>query len=354
MELDSRIVFYDPICPAPYSRATLQQRGLGGSEACVVRIAEALGACVMQHCRTTTDGIFRPPSSATNVEHVIVVRDARALHDVRLLFPTARLYVWLHDLAAPGSTRARWLTSSSKYLGGVTLVCVSDFLCARIAAVVDPLDMANEVDVRTIYNPIDDDLAAGAAAIDDDKLVFLSSPNKGLSYALTAFQAIRKVIPGLRLFVANPGYRIIESQAVPNVVWLGTLPFAQAVAHASSALGVLMPNILLPETFGLVFAESNAVGTPVITHDVGAAREVLHAANPVLPIRSRQKSFARLARQFGVRAPHFLSGVGLRLGVFDDYIETIRAWRNGQRPKVTAEPRFRLSFVAQQWRQLLS
>src|SRR3954454_13354636 len=48
--IEPRIVFYDPVCPAPYTRATLEPRALGGSEASTVRVAEALDAVVMQHC----------------------------------------------------------------------------------------------------------------------------------------------------------------------------------------------------------------------------------------------------------------------------------------------------------------
>ena len=56
--LDPRIVFFDPMCPAPYSRATLDARALGGSEASAVRVAEALDAVVMQHCRHYAEGRY--------------------------------------------------------------------------------------------------------------------------------------------------------------------------------------------------------------------------------------------------------------------------------------------------------
>jgi glycosyltransferase involved in cell wall biosynthesis len=261
--------------------------------------------------------------------------------------------VWLHDLAAPGSTRARWLTQAADSLPGVTLVCVSDFLHRRVAAVVNRLERARDIEIRTLFNPIDDDLGPGDADVDTSKLVFLSSPNKGLSYALTAFQGIRRALPRLRLYVANPGYRQMSALELPEVVWLGALPPARAMAHARSALCVFMPNFRIPETFGLVFAEANAVGTPVLTHDCGAAREVLHQANPVLPIKALQRGCARLAHAFGANAPRVLAGPALRLGVFDDYIDLLRLWQSGQRPRVAADARFRLSAVADEWRRLL-
>lgn len=350
----SCIVFYDPVCPAPYSRELLECRGLGGSEACVVRVAEALDARVMQRGRRTAEGRYLPPGSSTEAKHVIVLRDARALRAARRRFPNARLYVWLHDLAAPGSTRGNWLAEAAPDLPGVTLICVSEFLRTRVAAIVDRLGLASQVRVITIFNPIDDDLGPGAGRVDDTKLVFLSSPNKGLGYALTVFQGLRRAIPGIRLFVANPGYRQFAPIALPDVVWLGTLSPSEAMAHARSALCVFMPNILLPETFGLVFAEANAVGTPVLAHDVGAAREVLHGGNPLLPVSPGQRFCARLSRTLGTRGLAAMSKVQASLGVYDDYLGTLRQWRSGERPRVTADARFRLRAVAAQWRKVLA
>src|SRR5579884_2370802 len=60
----SPVLFYDPGCPAPYSRRTLETAALGGTEATVVRIAEALDADVMQHNRTEADGRYLPASAA--------------------------------------------------------------------------------------------------------------------------------------------------------------------------------------------------------------------------------------------------------------------------------------------------
>jgi glycosyltransferase involved in cell wall biosynthesis len=138
------------------------------------------------------------------------------------------------------------------------------------------------------------------------------------------------------------------------VQWLGTLTPAQTLEQAASALCVFMPNFVLPETFGLVFAEANAVGTPVLAHDCGAAREVLHAANPVLAVRLRQRQFAWAMRALGWRASRQAAAVGARLGLFDQYLELLGTWRSGQRPRVAGAERFRLSRVAQDWRALLA
>jgi len=318
-----------------------------------VRIAEALDGVVMQHCRRTGEGRYQPLTPGPETEHVIVLRDARALKAVRPHFPKARFHVWLHDQVARGSTRARWLQTADPLLSGCTLICVSDFLRRNVEPVVRGLSSGSEIALRVIYNPVGDDLAPNGAGIDPDKLLFMSSPNKGLDYTLTAFQAIRRNIGGLKLYVANPGYRQVPRVALPGVEWLGTLAPAQVVEQARSALCVFMPNFLLPETFGLVFAEANAVGTPVLAHDCGAAREVLHDSNPVLAVRTRQRQFALLMRGLAWRGRRFAASAGLRLGVFDDYIELLSHWRAGQRPRVDVSNAFRQNAVVREWQALL-
>ncbi len=257
---------------------------------------------------------------------------------------------------APGSTRARWLASADEVLSscGGTVICVSNFLYRRVEAVLRNLPRSATVEMRTIFNPIDDALDRDGSFADPQKLVFLSSPNKGLSYSLAAFHAVRRVFPEMRLCVASPGYRQLQTIPLANVEWLGVLPPARAIAEARSAFCVFMPNFVLPETFGLVFAEANAVGTPVVAHDCGAAREVLHPNNPVLAVHRSQRNFELLTAVLPWRAKLSLAAMARQSSIFDDYVEMLRAWREGGRPVVRADPRFRISRVAQDWRNLLA
>jgi glycosyltransferase involved in cell wall biosynthesis len=321
-----------------------------------VRVVEALDAVLMQHNRRTMEGRYQPPQPSPAAKHVVVLRDARAIDAARRLFPNARIHLWLHDLAAPGSTRARWLASADAALsgGGGAVICVSNFLRQRVEAVLRSLPHSAAVEARTIFNPIDDALEPNGSTPDPLKMVFLSSPNKGLSYSLAAFQAVRRAIPGMRLCVANPGYRTLQTIPLADVEWLGVLPPKRAFAEARSAFCVFMPNFVLPETFGLVFAEANAVGTPVIAHDYGAAREVLHPQNPLLPVHRSQRNFELLTAVLPWRAKLSLAAMARQSSIFDDYVETLRAWRERGRPVVTADPRFRMSRVAQDWRALLA
>jgi len=350
------LLFFDPLCPRPYGEASLREAGLAGTEASTVRIAEALDAWVAQHNRTETAGRYRPPSAVAHVRDVVVLRDPRALKAAARLFPGARLTLWVHDRIEPGSSRARWFAAAAAELRRLApdIVCVSDYQHERVVATLAGLPGCERLAVRRIYNPVDDDIVPDGTAVDPTKLVFFSSPNKGLRFALDAFRALRRRMPDLRLCVGNPGYKSFAAAAIAGVEWLGSLPHARVLAEARAALCTFSPNFVIPETFGLVFAESRAVGTPVLTHDCGAAGEVLGDPGQLLPVtlalRAYEAPLHRLAPRWRA-VPALLAD---RLGLFDRYIERIDGWRNGERPRVGPDPRFRLSVIAGEWRRHLA
>ena len=109
----SAILFFDPVCQQPYDTRTLRREAMGGTEASLTRIADALDAYVMQHNRSDSWGRYLPVQPLPGVAHVVLNRDSRALPRIRELFPGARVYLWLHDQLNPGSTRARRLASTA-------------------------------------------------------------------------------------------------------------------------------------------------------------------------------------------------------------------------------------------------
>ena len=146
---------------------------------------------------------------------------------------------------------------------------MSEYQRARVAATVARLPGCERLAVRRIYNPVDDGIVPDGASVDPAKLVFFSSPNKGLRFTLDAFRALRRRMPELRLCVGNPGYKSFAAREIDGVEWLGSLPHARVLTEARSALCTFSANFVIPETFGLVFAESCAVGTPVLTMIAG-------------------------------------------------------------------------------------
>lgn len=352
----SSVLFYDPVCGEPYDTRTLRERAMGGSEATLTRIADALGAWVIQHNRAEDWERYRRPQRLAGITSIVVHRDARVLALLCEQYPAARPYLWLHDRFHPHSKRARWLAAVAvtPLQRVVTAVCVSDSQRAGVEATLHSLGLASRVRTLTIYNPVDDALAPDATPVDETKLVFFSSPNKGLDFTLDAFGALRRQMPDLRLIVGNPGYKADRTAAGAGVQFLGAQPQARMHAEVRSALCTFFPNFVIPETFGLVFAESHALGTPVLTHDCGAALEVVGDPQQVLPLtracRLYEGTFGHLPPAWR-RAPARLAAAA---GLFDAYVERIHAWRAGSRPQAAPDPRFRLSTVTAQWRSLLS
>jgi hypothetical protein len=350
------LLFFDPLCPRPYGEESLREGGLAGTEASTVRIAAALDAWVAQHNRTEARGRYRPPSAVAHVRHVVVLRDPRALKDAARLFPGAGLTLWVHDRIEPGSSRARWFERAAPQLRLLEpdIVCVSDYQRARVAATLAGLPGCERLAVRRIYNPVDDAIVPDGTSVDPGKLVFFSSPNKGLRFALDAFRALRRRMPDLRLCVGNPGYKSFTAAAAPGVEWLGSLPHARVLAEARAALCTFSPNFVIPETFGLVFAESRAVGTPVLTYDCGAAREVLGDPEQLLPVTWAARAYEAPLHRLEPRWRALPARLADRLGLFDGFIERIGRWRDGARPRVGPDPRFRLSAIAAEWRSHLA
>lgn len=327
-----RILFVDVACPAAYSTRTLYNEALGGTEATVVRIAERMGAehyvRVLQAPRQTAEQgrgnvTYAPMEEAAFKDRwdaVIVLRTPLPLMHAAKVNRDNKLYLWLHDLAHPALTRNAKVIEQS----GAKVVCVSKFHQQHITEALRAVG-CEKFTVTHVYNPVDNMLQPDSTPVDKNKLVFFSSPHKGLAYALHMFKQARNFNPAFRLFICNPGYYPdFNSAEHAGVVNLGKLRHAEAVDHVRSALCVFYPNIVFPETFGLVFAEANAVGTPVLTHNFGAASEVLDHPAQTLDCKDAQKTINRLM-----------------------------AWHGDNRPTVRVRPQFRLQEVYQQWAKLL-
>jgi glycosyltransferase involved in cell wall biosynthesis len=352
----SPVLFYDPVCQQSYDTRTLHEKALGGTEATLVRVADALGAWVMQHNRTHDWERYRSPQRISGITRVIISRDSRALPFVQKYYPGARIYLWLHDRFHPRARRARWLAATVPLLreSGATAVCVSDWQRAGVEATLASLGLAGIVPALTIYNPVDDALRPDGTAVDPGKLVFFSSPNKGLNFALDAFGELRRAMPQLRLLIGNPGYKEGDAAPRPGVEYLGPQPQARMHAHVRGALCTFAPNFVIPETFGLVFAESHALGTPVLTHAWGAAAEIVGDPQQLLPVSAAARCYEAVAGALPARWRRGPARLAAAVGVFDAYVERIRHWRSGARPGTAPDPRFHLSTVTAQWRALLS
>jgi len=272
-----RVLFTDLVAYKPYTCDTLRSEALGGTEATVLRVARGLAqrgheVALFQgidagRSETTIDGILHVNAgSEIKPDAVVHLRTAQAVAGFREHWPEARHLVWMHDLGGA------W--SRTEPVQGEELVCVSDFHAKQINEHLDEAPKA----IHRIYNVVEVDGMRYPKV--RGRLGFFSSPHKGLNQTIDAFFALSQSRPELSLVIANPGY-------IPNgpggsaigITNLGQLPHHRVMEEMSRCEVLFYPQTAVPETFGLVLAEANAMGTPVISHDHGAAMEVLMGAN---------------------------------------------------------------------------
>ena len=108
-------IFFDMVYDKPYDGTTLRSKGLGGTEATVIRVAEALAlkgrtVSVMQRGRATqkiSRGVTYLPATAmqsSTADRIVSLRDASTMPFLsKRAHYKSKLILWLHDLQM-GST----------------------------------------------------------------------------------------------------------------------------------------------------------------------------------------------------------------------------------------------------------
>jgi glycosyltransferase involved in cell wall biosynthesis len=324
-----RVAIVDPCCSAGYTPMTLAAGSLGGTEATVLRVTAMLarGTGIMHFqkgrdvAEVTEAGQMLPLEAAFvpgAARTLVVVNSWKVACKLRKVHPNARILLWLH--IHPG--RHNHPMAAALHEADIGVVCVSQSHARQLRAFLND-DMPLRID--HIHNPIADNLAPNATLRDPDRLLFASSPHKGLAQVFDQFRAVRAAIPGMTLAVADPGYLAWDTGPVPDgVTFLGTLPHASLIGEMRRSSCLFYPQTTFAETFGLVLAEANAVGLPVLVHrDLGANAEVAgHSAQ-------------------------LIDGTDIAA-----IIDRLRIWR-ATPPVVSGNPEFRLRTVVRRWADLL-
>jgi glycosyltransferase involved in cell wall biosynthesis len=114
------------------------------------------------------------------------------------------------------------------------------------------------------------------------------NPFKGIDVIVDAFREM----PQQRLIVvgSGPDFDRIQSRAASNVSLVGRVSDDELVSYMQSARAFLFA---APEDFGMIMAEAQSCGTPVIAYGVGGATEIvrdLSAPQPTGVLFSSQTS----------------------------------------------------------------
>ena len=279
----TRLLFIDPTTSHPYQPRTLYDRAVGATSTSVVRVAEGLAQrghrvtvaqCHRSWPSRSPGGVAYVPfafygswTHLPSADAVVVVEQHKVLPRVRRQFSEARLALWLRDV--PGRRRRSLGATAAE--ADATVVCLSD---AHRAAVRDLLDGADGwARTARIHDPVDDTAVPDGTAPDASKLVAVAGPSGGLSEVLAAFAHVRERRPTARLYVVGEGR--VEGGLPAGVVPLGPLPHREVMRHVREAFALFHPQAGAEVVSGRLFAEANAVGTPVLAHAHAAVREAL-------------------------------------------------------------------------------
>ncbi len=326
---DLRVAIVDPCSAAGYDLPDLEIGGLGGTEATVLRVAAALRSGFnishFQRGRTckqwSTAGWLSgldDIEDTDDLDVLVVINRWKVAVKLRKRYPELPIFLWLH--VYPGRHNRKM--GAALKSADVTVICVSNTHAEELKSFLGP---DNTPDLRVIYNPLDDDLGPDDTPRHPEMLLFASSPHKGLREVFGQFSTLREHIPKLTLAIADPGYLSWDTGPEPDgVVFLGSLSHAALICQMRRALCLFFPQTSFAETFGLVLAEANAVGTPVLVHaGLGANDEIV--ADTVQRVDGHDPA---------------------------QILARIETWRRTPL-QTTANPAFRLQKVAQEWAQVL-
>ncbi len=324
-----QVLFYDPCCPLEYDFKTLENEGLGGTEATILRVARLLKTnyrvTIAQRNRkvaVTHEGIdFVPLEWETDPDCVVTLRDPDAYVKMRHKYAHKLHYIWMHDLVT--GDYKEFLVRHLMGLEDIRMLAVSSWHKGQIMREFFYSGQSLDVKVDVVYPPLAD-YCEYTTEYDPDQLMFNSSPHKGLAQVLDTFKLLRETEPMMRLVVTNPGYFKSATDAPPGVEILGTLTHRNVIAKLKNSLALFYPQNRFAETFGMVTAEANACGVPVICDRIGANLEVADHSAQFVDANSPNK-----------------------------VIERVKQWRSGMRPIVKKNPMCKDFNVFSSWRSLL-
>jgi glycosyltransferase involved in cell wall biosynthesis len=269
------ILFFDPVAPRGYTYNTLRSEALGGSEASLLRVAKLLAVdndvCVYQNAdpfrgEVRIDGVRHiGQEGLTQIPDIVVhFRTSELMQDMREEMPNTRHIMWAQDFFAR--------INDVICLEGEEVIVLSEAHKLNLLQACDKFKVATKA-IHVLPNPVEVDAIRQPKV--ERRLGFFSSPHKGLNQVIEHFTALSRAYEGLSMVYANPGYIPSLDAAGASITNLGMLRHAKVMEELSKCSILFYPQTVFPETFGIVLAEANAMGVPVLAHDFGAASEVL-------------------------------------------------------------------------------
>jgi glycosyltransferase involved in cell wall biosynthesis len=135
-----------------------------------------------------------------------------------------------------------------------------------------------------------------------EHLVFLGRihPDKGVHLAIEVAQRSGRPLLIAGIIQDRTYFREqVEPQLTANVRYIGPVDVAGKNALFAQAVALLHMNTI-PERFGLVLAEANAAGVPVVAMDLGSCREVIEDGQTGFLVNNVDEAVRALERLGGI------------------------------------------------------
>ena len=256
----------------PFSGRDFRTSGIGGTEACVVLLAEALaarGAAVVVANRIaavrTDAGVRYVPVGSLGDDRFDLVLLFKHWSDVVSNRGTVRAFIWtdVHVPDPAGLMRcAAWAHLS---------LTLSDYQRVRLAGLIA------DTGIESIGAPIETADYGDPSAAKEPLLIYCSVPDRGLYYLKDMYPAIRRRVPDARLVITSD-FSLWGAPAAkdafmkffagqPGVEYAGHVTRPELVAWQRRARVMAYP-CTFEEGFCLAAAECMAAGAvPVTTND---------------------------------------------------------------------------------------
>lgn len=344
-----KILFVDSKTTENYDFKYMESHSLGGTQSTQLRVARELArnhdVYISQINRTeryVEEGITYIHNSESRTQKlfipdiIIIIRKYKLLKDYSLIYPNAKLFVWVHNFQNYDILgRRHWIAKTN-----AQVICVSQCHENHINTILNGYlswlfrlltFQFKKVNISYIYNIIDSDFVQTNTPIDPDKLLFFSTVNKGLKEVLVNFKELLHKSPSFKLYIAGSTVEQLEEHDIDknlihsdSIIVLGKIPKNEIVLHLQNSFCVFYPQSVHPETFGLIYIEANCCGTPVLAHSFGSTSEVIGNAEQLV----------------NANKPN-------------EVINKILDWKSNGRPKVFCQNKFQLNNVIERWKKTL-
>lgn len=311
-----------------YDVASPSVRPLGGSQSAMCYLATALAACGEQVTTLTATSRPRQVNGVRCLQFENIPREVFAPADtvtvvlngpadmgqlVRETVPSGQVVVlWnqhAHDQPAISALRDPGCLACWDHI-----VCVSDWqkrTChTQLGIPLGKMEVLRNGIAPVFERVFDDAGQLAAAKSGQPRLVYTSTPFRGLEVLVACMPAISRKHPGCRLDVFSSMqvyYQAAESdpyqplydqcRATAGVNYRGSLGQAALAQELAGASILAYPNVF-PETSCIAVMEALAAGLRVVTSDLGALPETCAGFAQLIPPPSAERTVEQFAIDF--------------------------------------------------------